>query len=85
RAVGAAAIYALYIPLLHRLRAHRASAATARRAQAWAEQALAWMLEADIVDRVDATATVAGGRLDLDITLYRGGAAVLRSAWANLT
>jgi len=71
--------------LLHRLRAHRASAATARRAQAWAEQALAWMLEADIVDRVDATATVAGGRLDLDITLYRGGAAVLRSAWANLT
>lgn len=71
--------------LLHRLRAHRASAATARRAQSWAEQALAWMTDAGIADRIEATATASGGRLNLDVKLYRGGAEVLRSSWDNVT
>ncbi len=71
--------------LLHRLSAYKANAATGRRAQAWAEQALAWMREAGIADRVEASSTVAGGRLDLDVRAYQGQAQVFRSVWDSIS
>lgn len=67
--------------LLHRLQAYKANAATARRSKTWSEQALAWLVEADLADRVEADATVAGGRLDLEVKLYRGQAVVFRAMW----
>lgn len=69
--------------LLHRLTAYKCNAATARRSQAWAEQALKWLVDAGIADRVVAEATATGSRLALHVQAFRGDSAVFRSAWTN--
>jgi phage gp46-like protein len=67
--------------LLHRLQSYKANAGAARRAKTWSEQALQWLVDAGLADRVEAEATVAGGRLDLEVKVYRGQAQVFRALW----
>ena len=68
--------------LLHRLTAYKANAATARRAERWAAQALEWMTTQGLADRVVAEAFVGSWSLALEVTAYRGGALLFRQIWS---
>lgn len=70
--------------LLHRLPRYKCNAATARRAQTWAEQALAWMVAASIADHVEVEATAVGSSLSVHVTAYRGEATVYRGMWNSI-
>ena len=70
--------------LLHRLTAYKANAATARRAERWGEQALAWLVEERLADRVPAEASAGPWSLTLDLVAYRGKAPLFRQTWTSL-
>lgn len=73
------------------LRRALATPATQRRAEAYAREALAWMLEDGVAGRIDVTSTLAGAapgapfdRLYLDIRIYQRGPAaspIYATAW----
>lgn len=69
--------------LLHRLAAYKANAATARRAERWGEQAMAWMVEAGLADQLTAEASVGAYSLSLRVTVYRGGAPLFTQLWTT--
>lgn len=71
--------------LLHRLTAYKANAATARRAERWATQALEWMTAQGLADRVAAEASVGSWSLTLEVTAYRGGGLLFRQIWSSST
>ena len=64
------------------VRREKTSTETAERARRYAENALAWLVELDVVESVSvATRYVRRGFLQLDVTLRRGAARAWSIAW----